>query len=122
MAEINSHRDLMVWKRGMELAAETYRLAKLMPRSEEWRLVNQMLRAAASVPANIAEGHGRGTRKDYANFVAIARGSLAETETYLLLAIDVGLLDGEQTQKALSLCLESSKMLNALLNRLRERA
>ena len=75
----------------MQLAKEVYRLAKLMPKAEEYRLTGQMLRAAASVPANIAEGNCRGTRKDYAHFVSIARGSLAETETFLLLATSVGL-------------------------------
>lgn len=56
----------------MRLAAEAYRLGKLLPKIEEYRLTSQLLRAAASVPANIAEGHGRGTRKDYAHFVSIA--------------------------------------------------
>ena len=56
----------------MDLAVEIYRLAEMLPRSETYRLVSQMTRAAASVPANIAEGHARATRKDFANFVAIA--------------------------------------------------
>jgi four helix bundle protein len=77
MNEVKSYRDLIVWQKGMKLAAMTYRLAKLMPRQEEYRLTSQMLRAAASVPANIAEGHMRGSRKDYARFVGISRGSLA---------------------------------------------
>jgi len=60
---IQSFRDLVVWQKAMTLATETYRLVKLMPRDEEvYRLVSQMLRSAASLPANIAEGHGRGTR------------------------------------------------------------
>jgi four helix bundle protein len=84
---INSFRDLEVWRKGMDLATETYRLAKLMPKTEEFRITSQILRAAASVPANIAEGHTRGSRREYAQFVSIARGSLAETETFLLLAI-----------------------------------
>ena len=104
----------------MELAAEAYRLGKVMPRAEEHRLTSQLLRAAASVPANIAEGHARGTRKDYANFINIARGSLAETETFLMLAVKVGLLDAKATVAALSLCTELSKILTALLFRLRE--
>jgi four helix bundle protein len=103
----------------MRLAAESYRLAKLMPKAEEYRLTGQLLRAAASVPANIAEGHSRGTRKDYANFVSIARGSLAETETILLLLVDVELLREEQVRPALELCAETGRMMNALLGRLR---
>ena len=92
MAPIESHRDLVVWQKAMGLAVEAYRLAKLMPKVEEYRLTSRILRAAASVPANLAEGHSRGTRKDYANFVSIVRGSLAETETLLDLAIRVDLL------------------------------
>jgi four helix bundle protein len=116
---IQSYRDLLVWQKAMRLAAESYRLAKLLPRAEEYRLTNQLLRAAASVPANIAEGHCRGTRKDYAHFVSIARGSLAETETLLLLLVDVELLKEEQVRGALELCSEIGRMLNALLGRLR---
>ena len=103
----------------MRLAAEAYRLSKLLPKAEEYRLTSQLLRAATSVPANIAEGHARGTRKDYARFVSIARGSLAETETILLLLVDVGLLTQEHVQAALALCSETGKMLNGLLTRLR---
>ena len=119
MAGIQSYRDLIVWQKGMELTAETYRLAKLMPRQEEYRLTSQLLRASASIPANIAEGHARGTRKDYAHFVSIARGSLAETETFLLLAVKVGLLQPDQTNIALSLCGEIGRMLASLDARLR---
>src|SRR5262245_50362321 len=99
----------------MRLAAEAYRLAKLLPKAEEYRLTSQLLRAAASVPANIAEGRARGTRKDYAHFISIARGSLAETETILLLLVDVGLLTNEQVNPALALCSEVGRMLNSLL-------
>jgi four helix bundle protein len=103
----------------MRLAAEAYRLSKLLPKAEEYRLTSQLLRAAASVPANIAEGHARGTRKDYAHFISIARGSLAETETILLLLVDVELLAQERVEAALALCSETGKMLNGLLTRLR---
>jgi four helix bundle protein len=118
MAKIESHRDLKVWQKGMDLAVEGYRLAKLMPRAEEYRLTGQLLRAAASVPANIAEGHARGTRKDYANFVNIARGSLAETETFLLLAVRTELLKEDQAATALALAEELGKMLTVLRQRL----
>ena len=76
MSKIESHRDLIVWQKAMDLAVETYRLTSKFPASETYRLVSQITRAIASVPANIAEGHARGTRKDYANFLAIASGSL----------------------------------------------
>lgn len=119
MTKIESHRDLIVWQKGMDLWAECYALAKHLPKAEEYRLTSQLLRAVVSIPSNIAEGHSRGTRKDYAHFVSIARGSLAETETLLLGAVRVELLSGDQTRKAIALCTELSKMLTALLNRLR---
>ncbi len=78
---IQSYRDLLVWQKGMRLAAEAYRLAKVLPKAEEYRLTSQLLRAAASVPANIAERHARGTRKDYAHFVTIAARLRDSTET-----------------------------------------
>jgi four helix bundle protein len=112
-----SFRDLLVWQKAMRLATEAYRLTKALPRSEEYRLTSQLLRAAASVAANIAEGHARGTRKDYAHFIFIARGSLAETETVLLLLFE--LLTNERANVALALCAEIGRMLNRLHTRLR---
>ena len=82
-------------------------------------MTDQLLRASASVPANIAEGHGRGTRKDYAHFLTIARGSLAETETFLQLATDVGLAKSSDYRAAMLLVDEVGRMLNALVVRLR---
>jgi four helix bundle protein len=71
----------------MDLAQSVYAAARLMPKQEEFRLTAQMIRAAVSIPANIAEGHARATRKDYAHFISISRGSAAELEMLLLLAL-----------------------------------
>lgn len=117
---IQSYRDLLVWQKAMRLAAEAYRLGRLLPKAEEYRLTSQLLRAAASVPANIAGGHARGTRKEYAHFISIARGSLAETETILPLLVEVILLAAEQVKAALDVSAETGRMLNGLLARLRE--
>ena len=115
---INSYRDLTVWQKGMDLATEVYRLAKIMPKTEEFRLTSQILRAAASVPANIAEGHSRGSRKEYAQFVRIARGSLAETETFLILAMRTYLLTEADASAAVRLADELGRQLNVLRQRL----
>ena len=117
---IHSHRDLKVWQKAMDLTVEIYRLAAKLPRSETYRLVNQITRAAASVPANLAEGHARATRKDFANFVAIARGSLMETETFLMLAVRLNYVVESDAAAAFGLITENSKMLTALRNRLKE--
>src|SRR5678816_4530594 len=80
---IRSHRDLTVWRKGIDLAVETYRLAKnSLPASERFVLKEQMLRASISIPSNIAEGHGRMSKGDFVRFLRIARGSLYELDTH----------------------------------------
>lgn len=111
---VRSYRDLLVWRKGMALAAAVYRLTRLMPKVEEYRLSGQMIRAAASVPANLAEGHGRSTRRDYANFVSIARGSLAELETFLLLVLELELAPETSCTPVLAQADELGRMLTAL--------
>ncbi len=108
----------MVWQKAMDLAVLVYRLSAGFPSSEKYRLVDQLTRSAASVPANIAEGRGRATRREFANFLAIAKGSLMETETYLALSIRLGYLSESQAQPALALVTEVSKMLTVLCARL----
>jgi four helix bundle protein len=117
-SQISSYRDLEVWQKGMDFATEVYRLTKMIPKSEEYRLTSQVLRAAASVPANIAEGHTRGSRKEYAQFISIARGSLAEAETLLMLAIRAELLRREAAADTLSLADKLGRQLNVLRRRL----
>ena len=117
---IRSYRDLTVWKKSMELAAAVYRLTRQFPKHEEYRISGQMIRAATSIPANIAEGHGRGTRKDYAHFVSIAKGSLAELETFLLLVMDLALAPTSMTSPVLDLAEEVGRMLNVLRGKLTE--
>lgn len=118
MSELRSHRDLLVWQKGMELAEQAYLIAKHIPHSEQYRLTNQLIRAATSVPVNIAEGNARATRKDYANFLSIARGSAVEVETLLLLAVRVQLLTKEDSATGLALVDELSRMLNVMRNRI----
>ncbi len=115
---VRSYRDLVVWKKGMALAASVYRLTRQLPKHEEYRISGQMIRAATSVPANIAEGHGRGTRRDYAHFVSIAKGSLAELETFLLLVAELDLAPSTATDLVLAQAEEVGRMLTALRARL----
>ena len=114
MGKIESHRDLRVWEKAMDLAVEIYRLSSSFPCDERFRLVSQITRSASSVPANIAEGHARGSRRDYANFLSVAKGSLMETETFLTLAIRLNFLTSLQAEPTLRLITEISKMLTAL--------
>lgn len=103
---------------GMDLAVLVYALSHSMPGNERFGMTSQMQRAVASVPANIAEGYQRSSRKDYARFISIARGSLAETETFLRLAARVGHLTGESIGPCLELADELSRMLTTLKRRL----
>jgi four helix bundle protein len=118
--KIASHRDLVVWQRAMDLVVEVYRLSARFPADERFRLTSQITRAAASVPANIAEGHARSTAKEYSRFLAIAKGSLVETETFLMLAIRLGYVAERECGPALGMVTQTSKMLTRLRARLRE--
>jgi four helix bundle protein len=118
----SSHRELIVWQKAMDLAVDVYRLAARFPRDETYRLISQITRAVTSVPANIAEGRSRATRREFANFVAIAKGSLMETETLLTLSVRLNYLTGEEAQPAFGLITEISKMLTALRMRLLKNA
>lgn len=115
---IRSHRDLVVRQKSMDLAEAIYGLSRAFPARETYGLASQLTRAATSVAANIAEGNGGGTRRDYANFLAIAKGSLAEVDTLLSLAVRLHYVTEEQARPAANLLVEISKMLAALRTRL----
>jgi len=114
VGRVQSHRDLVVWQKAMDLAVAVYRHANRFPREESYRLTSQITRAVASVPANIAEGNGRGTAREYAHFLSIAKGSLMEVETFLLLAVRLDYLTEPAVHATLALIIEISKMLTTL--------
>ena len=93
---IKSYRDLVVWQRAMDLVENIYRFSRCLPSSERFGLTSQMQRAAVSIPANIAEGHARRSRREYLQFVSIASGSAAELETHLAICERLG-YDKDQT-------------------------
>jgi four helix bundle protein len=116
---IQSHRDLVVWSKSMDLAESIYGLARAYPRAELYGLRSQITRAAASVPANIAEGHARGSRQEFRYFLSVARGSLMETDTFLRLSERLDFIKVDDSQQAHSLITEVSKMLTSLRTKLR---
>ncbi len=116
---IGSYRDLNVWQMAMDLVVESYRLAKLLPTSERFALTRQITRAAVSVPANIAEGHGRLLRGEYLHHLSIARGSLKELETLLEIARRLGYVTAFELTRALAMCESLSRMLTRLRGVLR---
>ena len=115
-----SYRDLVVWKRSMELVKETYKLIRCLPKEETYALSNQVRRAVVSIPSNIAEGNGRASTKDYSRFLSMARGSKYELETQLLICVELDYLTQQQIEKAMSLSEEIGRMLNVLIAKLGE--
>lgn len=115
---IRSYRDLEVWQKAMDLVVECYRIAERFPRTETYGLTSQLQRAAVSVPANIAEGHGRSHTKEYLNHLSIACGTLMEVETHLQIAGRLSYLDNSSLQTLLDKSAEIGRMLNGLMRRL----
>jgi four helix bundle protein len=119
---INSYRDLRVWQEAMTLAESCYRLTGQFPRDEMFGLTSQIRRAAASVPANIAEGHGRENTGNFVQHLRVSQGSLKELETHLLLAGRVGILPAFNSEAVLAQCESVGKMLRALIRSLQDKS
>jgi four helix bundle protein len=115
---VQSFRDLLVWQRSIELAAEVYRLSRTFPREELYGMSAQMRSAAVSVGSNIAEGQGRLTRGEFRQFLGIARGSNCELQTQLEIARTLDLGDKALIARVESLSFEVGKMINAILSAL----
>ena len=94
------HHELRVWQDGIQLVKLVYRHTESFLKSELFGLVSQMRRAAVSIPANIAEGAARSTRKEFAHFLTIARGSLSELDTFVILARELGYLTDPALQNS----------------------
>ena len=84
------HHDLLVWQRAIDMVKDVYRITSAFPSSEAFGLTSQMRRSAVSVPSNIAEGAARTSNKEFLHFLSMARGSLSELETQLVIAKQVG--------------------------------
>lgn len=93
--EIRSYEDLEAWRTAVDCVVDVYDITSRFPVDERYGLAQQLRRAAVSVPSNIAEGFGRGSRQDYARFLRVSRGSLYEVETQLIIAVRLGYLDDQ---------------------------
>lgn len=113
------YRQLIVWRKSMDLAKEVYRLSNRLPREETWGIRAQITRAAVSVPANVAEGWTRESPRDRANFLSIAHGSLAGVETLLTLGEEMNWLETPDCRPARALIDEVGKILGTMCTRLR---
>ena len=114
MCRISDYRNLDVWKKAHSLALDMYRVSRELPTSERYGLQSQIRRSAASIAANIAEGSGRSTDRDFARFLSTAIGSACELEYQLLLGQDLGYPDEDVARPARNDVSEVRRMLKAL--------
>ena len=110
---------LEVEKKAHRLVLKIYELVRLFPKEEQYRLVDQIIRASYSIPSNIIEGQNRNTTKDYINFLYNSRGSAFELKYFLFLSKDLGYITSKQFEKFEKEIIEIIKMLNALINSLK---
>ncbi len=96
---MHNYKNLHIWQDGIKLARRIYELTSSFPANEKYGIVSQMTRAAVSVPSNIAEGAGRSSNKDFANFLSIAIGSIFELHTQVVICGQIGFLDTETVQQ-----------------------
>ena len=115
---VTTYKDLVVWQKGIELVNEMYVVTRIFPKEEMFGLTNQLRRAAISIPANIAEGWGRSSTKNYVQFIKISLGSLFELETLIIIAKDQNYLEEQIMNKISVEITEIGKMLNKLIHNL----
>ena len=118
---IDSYRDLVVWQRSMDLVVQCYRISGHFPASEMYGLTGQIRRAAVSIPANIAEGHGRDSTGSFVQFLRVSQGSIKELETHLILAARLGFIDEEACTRLLTEADEIGRMMRNLIRRLQDK-
>ncbi len=117
--KINSFEDLKVWKLAHQTVLEIYKLSGSFPKSEEYRITSQLLRAVVSIPTNIAEGMGRYSKKEFIQFLIIARGSVEECKYLLILTKDLEYITENKLKSLLESLNSTGKMINALINSLK---
>ncbi len=115
---VQSYRQLIAWQKSMKFVADIYRVTRKFPKWELYGLVSQLRRASISVPSNVAEGQGRRSTGEFKHFLGIARGSLLETETQILLALELEYLSLGESERLLAESAEVGRIINGLINSL----
>lgn len=115
--KINSYKDLIVWQKSMLLVEKIYKLTEDFPKKEIFGITSQIRRATVSIPSNIVEGSGRGSRKDYRQFLLIALGSSKELETQLEISSRLGFV--KNIDETINLLTEIQKMLSSIVEKLK---
>ena len=120
MTQIQSYKDLLIWQKGIALIKSIYLLCDELPMEKIYGLQSQMKRAAISIPSNIAEGYGRNYSQNYIQFLRMARGSLLELETQLIISKELKMIGVQVYEKVQGLITEENKMLNAFIKAIRK--
>lgn len=118
---IKNFKELIVWQKAVDLAVLVYNKTNSFPQSDKFGLVSQIIRSGISISSNIAEGSQRTTSKDFLNFLRIAKGSLAELETQIIISFKLNLISKESYNEILNLIVEVEKMLNSILFKIKQK-
>ena len=118
---MDTYKDLIVWKKGIELAKSIYLITNSFPKSEQFGLTSQMRRCAVSIPSNIAEGCGRNSDDELIHFLYIALGSSSELETQIIISVELNFLENEKAIECLTLLNEIIRMIAALIKSIKTR-
>jgi four helix bundle protein len=120
--KIKSYKDLIAWQMGMQLVEEVYTITRGFPKEELYGLIQQLRRAAVSIPSNIAEGHSRIGSREFVHRLSIAHGSLAEVETQIEIARRLGYITPEEVAAIGDIAAEVGRIINGLINSLEKLA
>ena len=113
---MRNFRNLLIWKQGILLVKEIYKIAQKLPSDEKFGLISQITRAAVSIPSNIAEGSSRNSEIEFKRFLEVAMGSLFEVETQLIIIQELELIKSEELEVIFELIAKEGKMINGLIN------
>ena len=119
MSETKTHKDLIVWQKGVTFVTDIYKYSKSLPDDEKFGIISQLRRAAVSVPTNIAEGAARHSRKEYIQFLYISLGSASEIDTLLIIVENLKYTEGNELSKLQQQTNEIKKMLTSLIKSLK---
>ena len=118
---MTSHKELKVWKKGIELVKVIYGITNDFPKTEQFGLISQIRRCSVSIPSNIAEGCGRHSDKELIHFLYITLGSASELETQIIISQELGFLEKEKSEDIQVLILEIIKMTSSLTKSIKDR-
>jgi len=116
--KIKSYKELLIWQKGISLVKEVYKITKKFPNEEKFALIDQIHRSAISIPSNISEGQARQHSKEFRQFLYMALGSLAELDTQLTIAAELGYIDDDDFNKLNAKVVELRKMISGILKKL----